>query len=1647
MKNTTRLLPALIVFLAIRSARASTLTWTNIAGGNWSTANNWSPNQVPVNGDDVTITNGGTYTVTNNTTVTLDNLTLGGTNGTQTLIMSSLTLTNLGLVNSNGILNWNGGDLEGAMTVAQGGTLIQSNTLTFALNNYSAGAANNAYLTNAGTVVWAGTIQAAGNASSHGGGGTVYNSGSWNAVANMTIGSYNGVGTNLFINAGTLQIIGATGTSTINWNFSNNDGTINSASGSFTMGNWIGNGAIHGNATFLLGTITGTLASNCVVTSSATITGSMIISSNAVANWTGGDVEGSLTVAQGGTLTQSNTLQFVYNNYLQAYTNTGYLTNYGTVIWAGIINASANGTTHGGGGVIYNAGLWNAVADQSMGVNFGSGTNYFINAGTLEKTAATGTSTIGWNFSSSGMMQTYSGTFNLNWGGPSVLNGNVALTGTIAAPLTVASNAVLSLSSTVDLESALTVAQGATLIQSNTLHFAYNNYSLGYTNTAYLTNYGTVIWTGSIDAAGNSSTYGGGGIIYNASLWNDVGDLSMGSYNGAGTNYFINAGTLEKTAGGSTSTIGWDLSSSGIMQTYSGTFNLNWGGPSVLNGNVALTGTIAAPLTIASNAVLSLSSTVDLESALIVAQGATLVQSNTLHFAYNNYALGYTNTAYLTNYGTVTWAGSIDGSGNSSTHGGGGIIYNAGLWNAVADLSMGSYNGAGTNYFINVGTLEKTAASGTSTIGWNFDSESGTLETVSGNFTFNGIWTPTSLTYGNATISQNIGGTIGSNAVIAWLGGDLEGALTVAQGGTLMQSNTVHFAYNNYALGYTNTVYLTNDGTVMWAGSIDEAGNSSTHGGGGIIYNAGLWNAVADLSMGSYNGVGSNIFINTGTLEKAAGSGTSTIAWTVVNSGVVGSQTNTLSLTGNYDLSAGTLNCGINGAGNCGNVHLSGSPATLAGSVSANLNNGYVPIGGNSFTNIYYSSFTGAFTNTVLPFADAWSTNYTTGYFVLNVLNARPVMVAPTTNRFVVKELTALNVTNTATDADVPAQLLSYSIVGGFINGMAVDSTTGIFTWTPQQTNSPATNIVAVAVTDNGNPPLSATNIYTVIVQEVNVPPSLPAISTQTVNELTLLTVVNTATNFNIHSTNTGYALVNPPNNMAISASGVITWTPAQTQSPGAYLITTIVTNSNPYDLVNPVLTSTNQFTVNVKEVNVAPSLPAVSTQSVNELTLLTVTNTATNFNIHSSITGYTLVNPPSNMVISASGIITWTPAQAQSPSTNVITTIVSNSNPYDTINPVLTSTNQFTAIVKEVNVAPSLPAISTQSVNELTLLTVTNTATNANIHSTITGYALVNPPSNMVVSASGIITWTPAQAQSPSTNVITTIVTNSNPYDLVNPVLTSTNQFTAIVIEVNVAPVLPVIPTQTINALALLTVTNTAAESNIHASVGYALVSPPTGVSISPSGVITWTPSRAQGPGTNVIITVVTNTDSFDTVHPHLSATNSFTVIIYAPTLNPIGNYTVNPGQTVTFTATATDNDPTRILTFSLVTPPAGATIGSASGLFNWRPGVATANTTNAVQVTVTDNSIPALSDTKSFTVTVNPLAPVVLVPLGYTNGQFKFQINGTTGPDYIIMAGSAVTAFNDVATNVSPATPFQFTDTNAISATNHFYRVRLAP
>ena len=64
--------------------------------------------------------------------------------------------------------------------------------------------------------------------------------------------------------------------------------------------------------------------------------------------------------------------------------------------------------------------------------------------------------------------------------------------------------------------------------------------------------------------------------------------------------------------------------------------------------------------------------------------------------------------------------------------------------------------------------------------------------------------------------------------------------------------------------------------------------------------------------------------------------------------------------------------------------------------------------------------------------------------------------------------------------------------------------------------------------------------------------------------------------------------------------------------------------------------------------------------------------------------------------------------------------------------------------VVKEVNTPPFLPIQSNLFIDELTLLTVTNTATDADLPANTLTFAFLAAPTNATISAIGVIAWTP---------------------------------------------------------------------------------------------------------------------------------------------------------------------------------------------------------------------------------------------------------------------------------------------------------------
>jgi len=396
-----------------------------------------------------------------------------------------------------------------------------------------------------------------------------------------------------------------------------------------------------------------------------------------------------------------------------------------------------------------------------------------------------------------------------------------------------------------------------------------------------------------------------------------------------------------------------------------------------------------------------------------------------------------------------------------------------------------------------------------------------------------------------------------------------------------------------------------------------------------------------------------------------------------------------------------------------------------------------------------------------------------------------------------------------------------------------------------------------------------------------NPPPILTAISNQTVNEEVPLQITANATDPYVTPGSLVFSLDAAPGGMAIDPStGQINWTPAQNQSPSINQVVVRVSDGN-----TPPLSAVTAFTVFVNDVNQAPILPDIPEQGADPSVQVTVTNTALEANLYASL-NYQLIEAPAGAVIDTNGIITWTPGPLQSPGTNLITTVVTSVDPYDPVNPALSETNSFNIIVVQPNAAPIPPAVSNQAVNELTQFTVAGTFAELNPNA-IVSYALFNAPGGMSIDTNGIITWTPSQTQSPNAGVnITVVATSNDPYDPVSPQLSATNGFYVTVREVNVVPILPAIPNQTVNALSQLTVVNTAAEPNIHSSVSYRVAGAPAGVAIDPSlGIITWTPSDAQAGSNYVITTIVTGSDSYDALNPSLQSSNSFGVTVNVAT------------------------------------------------------------------------------------------------------------------------------------------------------------------
>jgi hypothetical protein len=172
-----------------------------------------------------------------------------------------------------------------------------------------------------------------------------------------------------------------------------------------------------------------------------------------------------------------------------------------------------------------------------------------------------------------------------------------------------------------------------------------------------------------------------------------------------------------------------------------------------------------------------------------------------------------------------------------------------------------------------------------------------------------------------------------------------------------------------------------------------------------------------------------------------------------------------------------------------------------------------------------------------------------------------PPQLTIITNR-IVDEEALLSFMTDATDPD--EDTLEFSLGDAVPEGADVNATNGVFTWTPSEAQGPSTNLLEMVVTDDGVPPLSATQAFYVVVREVNLPPQLTPVAHRTLHAGMSLILSNSATDPDIPANILTYSLDAgaPPAALIDPTTGLLTWDTVEADTVSTNPVTVRVTDS-----------------------------------------------------------------------------------------------------------------------------------------------------------------------------------------------------------------------------------------------------------------------------------------------------------------------------------------------------------------------------------------------------------------------------------------------------------------------------------------------------
>ncbi|MGZ5543500.1 MAG: putative Ig domain-containing protein, partial [Limisphaerales bacterium] len=418
----------------------------------------------------------------------------------------------------------------------------------------------------------------------------------------------------------------------------------------------------------------------------------------------------------------------------------------------------------------------------------------------------------------------------------------------------------------------------------------------------------------------------------------------------------------------------------------------------------------------------------------------------------------------------------------------------------------------------------------------------------------------------------------------------------------------------------------------------------------------------------------------------------------------------------------------------------------------------------------------------------------------------------------------------------------------------------------------------------------------------------------------------------------------------------------------------------------------------------------------------------------------------PTNATLNSStGVFSWTPTAAQSPSTNQISIIVTDSSV-----PPLRATNTFVVTVNQTlaNSPPQIAPIENRTVYAGSTLIITNSAYDPNPADILTFSLGAGAPASATINSNtGVFSWTTTSADTNAIHNITVRVTDNGV-----PPMTSSANFSVTVLPpppANNSPLLYPTENQTVHAGTMLTFTNLAYDPDVNDVLTFSLdPGAPSGANIHPvTGVFSWTPPDSDSNTVKSVTVRVT-----DNGQPPKSASSTFSVTVLPrltnnpPSLSPVTNITVHAGTSIVFTNYATDPDTGDFLGFSLADgAPEDAQIDIVTGVFTWTPDDSRANTTNHIIIQVTDDGEPPLTASAPFDIIVQPRPSFTSVRV--SGNSVLLSWSSISNKTYDVgfnndLSGSQWQSLGSVVATNSLST---ITDSTFQGAVQRFYRIQL--